>query len=348
MSNFDDTIRQFEESWTVECPPDIGDYLGNDDSILLLAELAMVDLENRLRAGQEVRAESYIEQFPRLSSANDQLLEIARHEFGIRQSLGHKVSIDGYVSRFPALADRLKSLPSDSQSRRLRIGELIGDRYKISSFHARGGLGSVWRAEDLKLNRQVAVKEIREDLVDSHRLQRRLDQEALITGNLEHPGIIPIYDRGTLTNGAPYYAMRWVEGTTLSDVIRSYHQGRLADRKSALRGLVSRVVDVCNTIEYAHSRQVIHRDIKPANVLVGEYGETIVGDWGLAKSLTPQSPEADRFESDARVPANNGLTQVGDVMGSYGYMSPEQRSPTSSSVGTVSYTHLTLPTNREV
>ena len=113
--------------------------------------------------------------------------------------------------------------------------------------------------------------------------------EAEITGGLEHPGIVPVYGLGTYGDGRPYYAMRFMRGDSLKEAIAAFHTDetikRPGRRSLELRKLLRRFVDVCNAIDYAHSRGVLHRDIKPANVIVGKHGETLVVDWGLAKAL---------------------------------------------------------------
>src|SRR5262249_23972253 len=161
-------------------------------------------------------------------------------------------------------------------------------RFTIERVHAQGGLGQVSVARDEKLRRQVALKEIRVDRRDAA-ARRRFLVEASITGRLEHPGIVPIYTLEENADGEPYYVMRFIEGRTLGGAIQSYHQ---EPTPLSFRELLQRFVSMCQTIAYAHSRGVIHRDLKPANVMLGDYGETLVVDWGLAKELVGgQGPE---------------------------------------------------------
>jgi tetratricopeptide (TPR) repeat protein len=194
--------------------------------------------------------------------------------------------------------------------------------------HARGGLGQVSLARDDKLGRQVALKEIRPDRPDSHTVRQRFLTEAEITGQLEHPGIVPIYALDQDEQGKPYYVMRFVQGRTLADAIAAYHA---QPNPLAFNDLLTRFASVCQTVAYAHSKGVIHRDLKPANVMLGEYGETLVVDWGLAKRMRPYSPtplaklerEAGEDEPDSPV-VDPGLTTAGQVLGTPSYMSPEQ------------------------
>ena len=120
--------------------------------------------------------------------------------------------------------------------------------------------------------------------------------EAEITGGLEHPGIVPCTGSGTYADGRPFYAMRFIRGDSLKEAIEHFHAdgdpNRMprADGRWQLRKLLRRFIDVCNAIDYAHSRGILHRDIKPGNIMVGKYGETLVVDWGLAKAVGKPSP----------------------------------------------------------
>ena len=154
------------------------------------------------------------------------------------------------------------------------------------SFHAQGGLGEVHKAEDTELHRTVALKRIREHLADDENSRRRFLIEAEITARLEHPGIVPVYGLVQTADG-PSYAMRFIEGESLGQAIKQYHQSSsesTVEQRLAFRNLIGRLVDVCNTMAYAHGRGVIHRDLKPENIMLGKYGETLVVDWGLAKT----------------------------------------------------------------
>ena len=135
---------------------------------------------------------------------------------------------------------------------------------------------------DAELNREVALKQILDQHADDPSSRRRFLLEAEITGNLEHPGIVPVYSLGADDDGRPYYAMRLITGETLRQAIERFHRpGEAAgSRDLDLRKLLRRFVDVCNAVDYAHSRGVLHRDIKPGNVIVGRHGETLVVDWG--------------------------------------------------------------------
>jgi tRNA A-37 threonylcarbamoyl transferase component Bud32/tetratricopeptide (TPR) repeat protein len=197
--------------------------------------------------------------------------------------------------------------------------------------HAIGGMGQVFLAEDLEVGRRVAVKELRPHRVADPSQWRRLRLEAEVTGRLEHPGIVPIYGLCAHESGAPFYAMRFITGTaTLHDAIRAYHEPKgptdPRERAVAFRTLLGRLIDVCHAMEYAHRRGVIHRDLKPRNIMVGEYGETLVVDWGLARTLKRAEEAGDGPEpgEDETLALESVQTSGATIVGTPAYMSPEQ------------------------
>ena len=150
-------------------------------------------------------------------------------------------------------------------------------------------------ALDAELHREVALKQILDKHADDPVSRQRFVAEAEITGGLEHPGVVPVYGLGTYGDGRPYYAMRFIQGDSLKEAIERFHEdealrGRPRPPVLELRKLLRRFTDVCNAIDYAHSRGVLHRDIKPANIIVGKHGETLVVDWGLAKATGRGDP----------------------------------------------------------
>jgi eukaryotic-like serine/threonine-protein kinase len=208
------------------------------------------------------------------------------------------------------------------------VKEFAGLRYQPVRYHAQGGLGVVFVARDTEVGRDVALKRIQERRKHLPQDRERFPREAQITGRLEHPGIVPVYSVGHDASGQPYYTMRLVEGHTLAEAIEAFHQGgqrprTAGERNQGLRALLTRFVAVCHTIGYAHSRGVIHRDLKPSNVLLGDYGETLVIDWGLARQRG--SPEvAGGPGGEGRSPDTGSGTQTGKELGTRGFMSPEQ------------------------
>lgn len=183
-------------------------------------------------------------------------------------------------------------------------------RYAFTSIHATGGMGRVWRARDRQLDREVALKELRPELAGDSRTAARFVREASLTGQLEHPGIVPVYElTARPESGEPFYTMRLVRGGTLTEAIRSYHGKRLAGQAEPLElvGLLTAFVAVCNTLAYAHSRRVLHRDLKGDNVILGDFGEVVVLDWGWPNawiSPTRSRPTSPRVRaSRPRMPA---------------------------------------------
>ena len=161
------------------------------------------------------------------------------------------------------------------------------ERYTLTHLYARGGMGQVWLAHDPTLGREIALKELRPDQMDNTRVCSRFMTEARVTAQLEHPGIVPVYEMGK--GNLPYYTMRFVKGSTLSQATRSYHEARAAGNADpvGLVKLLGAFVGVCNAMAYAHSRGFIHRDLKGQNIVMGAFGEVMVLDWGLAKQIEP-------------------------------------------------------------
>jgi eukaryotic-like serine/threonine-protein kinase len=220
-----------------------------------------------------------------------------------------------------------------SASASSRLLDAKSARFRVLRPHAKGGLGEVYIAWDEELERNVALKEIRAEHSQSERLRERFVREAEINGNLEHPGIVPVYGLGAYPDGRPYYAMRFVEGETLKVALERFHAEapRLDASEWAigLRQLLRRFIGVCDSIDYAHSRGVLHRDLKPSNILLGKFGETLIIDWGLAKIIgksDPHDPAMAGGEGIVRLSTEDSHfpTLAGETMGSPPFMSPEQ------------------------
>ena len=197
----------------------------------------------------------------------------------------------------------------------MQLPDLSGTRYNLLRYVACGGMGSVWLAEDTVLKRRVALK-VLDFAAPADDLDVRLLREARILAVLEHPGMVPVHDAGTLADGRAFCCMKYVEGQTLAQHIATLN---LPER---LR-LLERIAE---PLDFAHARGFIHRDLKPDNVMIGAFGEVLVMDWGLAKvgvtSLEAGEPEI----ATAVQPTQNSLrvTGQGSVLGTRGYMSPEQ------------------------
>ena len=211
-----------------------------------------------------------------------------------------------------ATADAAFSSPSSQDFKSLSTVE--DSNYVLGREIARGGMGRIVQARDLRLGRAVAIKEL---LLPSPSAEQRFEREMMITGRLQHPAIIGVLEAGRWPSGNPFYTMKHIDGRPLDAVIES--QKTFADRLA----LLPRIIAVVDALAYAHAQRVIHRDLKPANVLVGSYGETIVIDWGLAKDLNRASMPTDETSSDSQ-DGNEQLTILGRAMGTPAYMPPEQ------------------------
>ena len=190
-------------------------------------------------------------------------------------------------------------------------------RYQVLGEIARGGIGIVYKGRDKDLNREVALKVLRAEYATRADVVQRFVEEAQVGGQLQHPGIVPVYGLGLQADGRPSFAMKLVKGRTLAELLESNPKG--IDRVAVFQQVVQ-------TIAYAHSRGVIHRDLKPANVMVGAFGEVQVVDWGFAKVLgqeEPARPEQTIIET-VRSGPEGSQSMVGSVMGTPAYMPPEQ------------------------
>lgn len=185
-------------------------------------------------------------------------------------------------------------------------------KYRLLNELASGGMGTVYLAEDTELNRRVAIKVLNSPDLNSD-LHQRMVREAQIIAGLEHPGIVPVHDVGTVADGRVFYAMKYVRGSRLDEY--AAHTESIGER---LRKFQS----VCDAVAFAHAHGVIHRDLKPQNIMIGSFGEVLVLDWGVAKILRKrESPVS--LESDTLI-KNPDDTRNGTVIGTRNYMSPEQ------------------------
>lgn len=245
---------------------------------------------------------------------------------------------------------------SDTGVLRLTTGKFFpnfgvaNERYEIRREHARGGMGRIMLARDRAIGRDIALKELLPGLAggsnsipgsvpqqytnDSGGIVERFLREAKITGQLEHPNIVPVYEIGKHEDGSIYYTMRFVRGKTLNDRLREIRKDESLNKQEKLAArikLLDSFIDVCQAIAYAHSKGVIHRDLKPENIMLGDFGETQVLDWGLArikgqedKALKDLQKGSLALSKSLIQSDSQALTLDGSIVGTPAYMPPEQ------------------------
>jgi WD40 repeat protein/serine/threonine protein kinase len=234
-----------------------------------------------------------------------------------------------------ALTPRPSVPPTPAQDMRSQSRQ----RYSLLRVHGKGGIGQVWLARDTNLERDVALKELRPEQAHDESLSACLLHEAQITGQLEHPSIVPVYDlsRGAATDPL-FYTMRFVKGRTLQEASHAYQDRRRAGLATPLelRQLLQAFISVCNAVAYAHSRGVLHCDLKGQNVVLGDFGEVMVLDWGLARFIEPVPPTTnegpdgpDSLETEGRTTFRRSFpppdsAKNGEALGTPAYMAPEQ------------------------
>lgn len=360
------------------------DFMDISDEQLAAMDAACSDYERRRTRGEDISIESCLERWP-LESRLVLQRELLQMEMEILDAWDQLKDPEGLVRRFPeqqqviqeyweALQCRTGSeLMAERGYETLRAYESSGStqeeaihpsrsasesgaslshanlpRFRILRNLAQGGIGTLYVAYDEDLQREVAVKELKRKFAKERAVVQRFEREASITGNLEHPNIVPIYATGRRHDGRPYYAMRLIQGQSLQAKIVELHGqfGPQIDFEKCLaaRSLLLRLVTVCRAVGFAHSRGILHRDLKPSNVMVGDFGETLVVDWGLARVLdADEAPlrgglgSQTKTESEAEgcglfagefeeLSSHLDRTAYGTIVGTPGYMSPEQRS----------------------
>ena len=213
--------------------------------------------------------------------------------------------------------------PSDLTPAPAAGGPPVGaGRYQVLRLHRAGGLGQVWLARDTAVGRDVALKTLRPDRAGQPGPSARFVREARVTGQLEHPCVVPLYDLGAGRRPDPCYVMRFVAGRTLAEAAADYHRGRAAGRAGPLdlAGLLDAFVAVCRAVAFAHARGVLHRDLKGQNVVLGEFGEVFLLDWGLAQGGRRRRTRSAR---PAGADADGARPAPGSIVGTPAYMAPE-------------------------
>jgi tRNA A-37 threonylcarbamoyl transferase component Bud32 len=203
-------------------------------------------------------------------------------------------------------------------------------RYTLGALLGQGGMGEVVLAFDEQIGREVAVKRIRSERPSGEELSRFV-REARVQGRLQHPAVVPVHDLAFDRGGKPYFVMKRLSGTTMQAMLDELRAGKDKDPAGTRRRLLRAFADVCLAIEFAHEQGIVHRDLKPANIMLGDFGEVYILDWGVARAFNDVE---DSGVNPVKVPAamhdglsldsDSGQTQAGTVLGTPGYMAPEQ------------------------
>ncbi len=275
--------------------------------------------------------------FTRGDLAQDRFEEIASH---ILDCLSCQTFLEHFVNAGDTLISgllRVKEGPELTPRPEYPAAPMSGEvrlaappQFELLVPLGRGGMGIVYRARDLRLNREVAVKLLQDHIPTHSATAARFLAEASITGQLQHPGIPPIHELGTMPNGRPFLAMKLIKGENLDALLR--RRSNPAEERSRFVAIFEQI---CQAVGYAHAHGVIHRDLKPANVMVGAFGEVQVMDWGLAKLLPQQrrAPNPDEpveeagtvvAETSQIISTELEATQTGMILGTPAYMPPEQ------------------------
>jgi serine/threonine-protein kinase len=283
----DAVCNRFEQAWR-QGTPCIEEFLTDwqePGRLVLLRELVLLDVDYRQRKGETARAEDYLAQFPELDQT----------------WLAAALSGKHPLSRLTWARGQENLSPQEGPQRGQRIGD-----YEILEEIARGGMGVVYKARQVSANRLVALKMILSGHLASQSDVDRFRLEAEAAALMDHPGIVPIYEVGMYA-GLPFFSMKLVEGGSLAQ-----QRGRFR----APRDVARLIAQVARAVHYAHQRLILHRDLKPGNILLGENGEPLVSDFGLAKRMTSAGDKT----------GAGGLTQTGAIVGTPDYMAPEQAS----------------------
>ncbi len=271
-----------------------------------------------------------------LGSSNGVFIEGVQVQLPTRVRLDQEVQIGAARLYIRLRDDAAKQLSDALWDTDLGLGpvreQLEGKKYKVITTINRGGMGVILQARDLRIRRTVAMKVMKTSTQFSRENVLRFIDEAQLTGQLEHPNIVPVYELGIDDQGETFYSMKFVKGITLDDVIRGIRNGnqRMID-KYPLGTLLTIFQKVCDGVAFAHSKGVVHRDLKPENIMIGSFGEVLVMDWGLAKNITggrrevrvdvPEEAAASRRKLDD---LRGFETMNGLIVGTPPYISPEQ------------------------
>jgi tRNA A-37 threonylcarbamoyl transferase component Bud32 len=304
-----EVVERFEEAWRRGKRPALEDYLppGGSARRAALLELTHTDLEYRLKAGEVIGAEDYLERFPELADDRKAVLSLIVAEDRLLRQLGRGLPPADYLHRFPQFRDELAArlLPPTAihsplastvpgghpptTDARSRYPAVPG--YQMLEELGRGGMGVVYKARHLKLKRLVALKMIRAGTGAAAEELARFRTEAQAAARLQHPNVVQVYEVGE-HDGGPYFSLEYVAGGSLAD--------RLRERPLTPRKAAELIATLARAMQEAHQHDIVHRDLKPANVLLAADGTPKIGDFGLAKQL-----DADHKQSVDKLVANS-------------------------------------------
>lgn len=326
-------------------------------------EAVRKELSREWSGGSRILVEDLIQRLGHSMSSADVAVKLIQHEVNLRCKHGEPIDVGELVSRFPQvdsdILHELIELPPPPPAL-TDDSVLFPQRYRRMQLIGEGGLGKVWRVFDQRMERPLAIKVAKQTNPRNRELANiRLQREAILTGSLQHPGIPPVFDHGKLNDGSEFFAMKIVEGQTLADILEQRNRDGFTESTDIdLASLIGVFAQIAQTVAYAHSQQIVHRDLKPHNVMVGQFGEVQVMDWGMGKSLSDlrtsvpdrgSQPEKLAKETetvsrsvDSSLAESVGadpfahLTRTGEVLGTPAYMPPEQARGEIDSIGTAS------------
>jgi WD40 repeat protein/tRNA A-37 threonylcarbamoyl transferase component Bud32 len=317
---------RFAADWQAGRRPRLEDFLTEveePDRPALLLELLTLELQERTHRGEGPTVAEYHLRLPRHATVIDQAFAILTVGLGPPAGMAAPPTAVGGAAGLTDSGARASGAGPAAPAQTGALGR--AGRYEVQTEIAHGGMGSIWLARDPELNRALAIKVLRPEYLGRPEVERRFREEAQITGQLQHPGIPPVHEVGTLPDGRPFLAMKLIKGRTLAELL--HERPSPAAELPRFLGIFEQV---CQTLAYAHSKGVIHRDLKPSNIMVGAFGEVQVMDWGLAKILSSRAREAPETDAEAcaivtaRVGATGLSSQAGTVLGTPAYMPPEQ------------------------
>jgi len=331
-----DAVRSLEAAWKTRVTPDLSGFVprvGDPLRRQILVELIKVDQEYRWHSGQERTLENYLQSWPELADKPEVVVELLAAECLTRATFGSFATIEELRRRFPAVCDKIDLdaieaeaqtdhwldssviTPTANKAHTLRSGLALapkgGDktnaqsvgrkfgRYEIRSWLGEGGMGTVYRAFDAQLGREVALKIPRFDPLIEPTVLERFVREAQAAAAVRHPNVCPIHDAGEI-DGTYYIAMSLIDGQSLAQ--------REKGESMAPREAAELVRKIARALDKVHAIGVVHRDIKPSNVMIDASGEPVLMDFGMARQMLDESR----------------LTATGSLLGTVAYMSPEQ------------------------